>query len=232
MNPTQSFLERETSNESRFCSLHPGLRVSEVADACRSAALGFAWSAHYGWGRRELARWLVGPYARAVAATRSLRGSGTRRAVVVHRPLDDATIEALLVASRAEILDVLRGVWSWTADAAAIRAHIDDGLIAGIADDASNLGFAPVDGPKMRLVDRVRSLFVADYLTRPADYAAFVVCSDCEGATFDGGLYHVNCTRPRTRTALRRRAPRDVVLPGETAPAPDAASSGVRLRKA
>ena len=65
----------------------------------------------------------------------------------------------------------------------------------------------------MRLVDRVRSLFFADYLTRPGDYAAFAVCEDCEGATFDGALYHVGCTRPRTRTVLRRRVPRELLLP-------------------
>jgi hypothetical protein len=200
------------SSDARVCPLLPGIRVTEVADACRSAALGFAWSAHHGWGRRELARWLVGPYAHAVAATRSLRASGTRRAVV-HRPLDEATVEDLLVTTRAEIIEMLRGVWSWNSDARAVRARIDEGLVAGIVDEASDLGYAPVDNVRMRLVDRVRSLFVADYLTRPGDYAAFAVCDDCDGATFDGGLYHVDCTRPRTRTMLRRRAPLEVVLP-------------------
>ena len=92
MKSTYSFLGRESSNDSRLCTLLPGIRVSDVADSCRSAALGFAWSAHHGWGRRELARWLVGPYAQAAASTRSLRASGLRRAVT-HRPLDEATIE-------------------------------------------------------------------------------------------------------------------------------------------
>jgi hypothetical protein len=190
--------------------------VRDVADACRSAALGFAWSAHHGWGRRELARWLVGPYAQAVAATRGLRTSGLRRAVV-HRPLDEAVVADLLVEARTQIVSVLRGSWSWTHDAEAARACIDEGLVAGICDEASELGFAPVDNVGMRLVDRVRSLFIADYLTRPADYAAFAVCDDCDGATFDGGLYHVDCTRPRPRTVLRRRVPREVVLPADFA---------------
>jgi hypothetical protein len=187
--------------------------VTEVADACRSAALGFAWSAHHGWGRRELARWLVGPYARAAAATRTLPVSGMRRAVI-HRPLTEECVESLLQEARAEVVEVLRTVWSWTHDAAAVRARIDEGLVAGIVDDASDLGFAPVDHARMRLVDRVRSLFIADYLTRPSDYAAFAVCSDCDGATFDGALYHGDCMRPR-RTVLRRRAVREVALPGE-----------------
>ncbi|MDB4938675.1 MAG: hypothetical protein JWP87_5647 [Labilithrix sp.] len=214
MNKATSFLEPEGSNAPRIVTLLPGVRVTEVADACRSAALGFAWGAHHGWGRRELARWLVGPYARAAAATRSLRVSGMRPAVIV-RPLTEDTIEELLRRARAEVIEVLRGVWSWTHDGATVRARIDEGLVAGIVDDASNLGFAPVDQPRMRLVDRVRSLFIADYLTRPTEYAAFVVCPECDGATFDGGLYHVDCMRPR-RTVLRRRAVRDVALPGET----------------
>jgi hypothetical protein len=82
-----------------------------------------------------------------------------------------------------------------------------------MVDDAFAIGYAPVDAPAMRLVDRVRSLFVADYLTRPADYAAFAVCDECEGATFDGALYHESCARPRLRTVLRRRRARDVLLP-------------------
>ena len=203
MVPTLSFLER--SSDSRFCLLLPGSRVRDVADACRSAALGFAWSAHHGWGRRELARWLVGPYAHAVAATRLLRASGPRLAVV-HRPLDEAEVEELLVRARADVLDVLRSAWSWAHDTATTRAWLDEGLLAGIADEASDLGYAPVDRAGMRLVDRVRSLFLADYLTRPSDYAAFAVCDDCDGATFDGGLYHRDCARPPGRTVLRRRA--------------------------
>lgn len=201
------------SSDARLCSLLPGIRVTDVADACRSAALGFAWSAHHDWGRRGLARWLVGPYAHAVAATRSLRASGTRRAVV-HRALDEETIDELLGSARAEIIEMLRGVWSWTSDAAAARARITEGLVAGIVDEASDFGYAPIDDVRMRLVDRVRSLFVADYLTRPGDYAAFAVCDDCDGATFDGGLYHTDCTRPRS-TVLRRRVPRAIALPDD-----------------
>ena len=202
-------------SDARLCPLLPGIRVADVADACRSAALAFAWSAHNGWGRRELARWLVGPYAHAVAATRTLRGSGVR-AAVVRSELDEETIERLLAATHAEIIEMLRSIWSWTNDAPTVRATIREGLVAGIVDEASELGFAPVDSMRMRLVERVRSLFVADYLSRPGDYAAFAVCDDCDGATFDGGLYHEDCMRPRSQTALRHRAVRQVVLPGDS----------------
>jgi hypothetical protein len=104
-----------------------------------------------------------------------------------------------------------------------VRASIDEGLVAGIVDEASDLGFAPVDNAGMRLVDRVRSLFVADYLTRPPDYAAFAVCDDCDGATFDGALCHVACASSRGRTAPRKRGvtavvPADVSRPSAAAP--------------
>jgi len=206
-------MNADASQDSRFCMLLPGCRVRDVADACRSAALGFAWGAHLGWGRRELARWLIGPYAHAAAATRSLRRSGTLR-TAASGPLDEETVADLLVLTHERIIEVLRGAWTWRHDPAAARASIDEGLVVGIADETSDLGYGPIDTPGMRLFDRVRSLFVADYLTRPADFAAFAVCDDCAGATFDGGLYHVDCMRPRTRTVLRRRVPRELVLPG------------------
>jgi hypothetical protein len=198
--------------DSRFCSLVPGIRVRDVADACRSAGLGFAWSAHHGWGRRELAQWLVGPYAHAAGATRALRSSGVRRAVT-HRPLEEETIAQLLGDARAEVLEALRNAWTWPADPGFARARVDEGLVAGIVDESSDIGYAPIDGVGMRLVDRVRSLFIADYLTRPDDYAAFAVCENCEGATFDGAIYHVECARPRQHTVLRRRLARSVLLP-------------------
>lgn len=183
--------------DSRLCSLLPGCRVGDVADSCRSAALAFAWSAHHGWGRRELGRWLVGPYAQAAGATRALRPSGTRRAAVTHRPLDDELIAELLGDVRREILETLRNAWTWRADPAFARVQVGEGLVAGVIDETSELGYAPVDIAGMRLVDRVRSLFVADYLTRPRDYAGFVVCEECDGATFDSDEHQTECSRQR-----------------------------------
>lgn len=179
----------------RICSLLPGIRVRDVADACRSAALTFAAHGPRDWSRRELADWLVGPYAQAVAPTRSLRVSGTRRAVV-HRPVDEASVQELLTAARTEVIEVVRAAWSWKHDAASVRASVEEGLVVGVVDAAgAELGYAPVDSARMRLADRVRSLFVADYLTRPTDYAFFAICRECDGPTFDGGLSHLDCTR-------------------------------------
>jgi len=70
------------------------------------------------------------------------------------------------------------------------------------ADD--DLGYAPMARPDMRLVDRVTSLFVADYLTRPADYERFRVCDACAAIMFDGGAGHQEvCLRPAHASGMR-----------------------------
>lgn len=205
MKPTKSFITPRV--ETRCVALDAGMTVKDVADACRSAALGFAWGADRGWTKRELARWLVGPYARAVAPSVAVR-SGMRRAPVARRPIEDETIAALLHRAHAYLLDGLRAAASWRRDAAFAREMIDEGFVVGVVDASSAIGYAPVDASDMRLVDRVRSLFVADFLTRPEDYARFVVCDTCGGATFDGAVSHGAACEGRGVIALRRRSAR------------------------
>jgi hypothetical protein len=186
MKPTKSFIAPRV--ETRCLVLDAGVTVKDVADAARSAALGFAWGADRGWGKRELARWLVGPYARAVRVSHGAR-SGVRRAIA-KRPLAEDTVAHLLERAHAYLLDGLRSVATWRRDAAFAREMIDEGFVVGVVDDSSAIGYAALDAFDMRLVDRVRSLFVADFLTRPSDYDGFVVCSSCGGATFDGAVSH------------------------------------------
>lgn len=208
MNPTKSFITPRV--ETRCVSLDAGMTVKDVADACRSAALGFAWGADRGWGRRELARWLVGPYAQAVAVTEAAR-SGVQRAPV-SRPLTEAIVVDLLRRSHAYLLDGLRIASTWRRDAAFAREMIDEGFVVGVIDGSSAIGYAPVDAFDMRLVDRVRSLFMADFLTRPDEYASFVVCEVCGGATFDGARSHGGACEGRGVVALRRRPVRTFSL--------------------
>jgi hypothetical protein len=208
MKPTKSFIAPRV--ETRCVALENGLTVKDVADAARSAALGFAWGADCGWGRRELARWLVGPYARAVAVSHVAR-SGVRRAIDTDRPLAEDTVVDLLRRSHAYLMDGLRSAATWRRDAAFAREMIDEGFVVGVVDESSAIGYAPLDAYDMRLVDRVRSLFVADFLTRPAAYDDFAVCTSCGAATFDGEEAHArNCINRVDVTApsLRRRAAR------------------------
>jgi len=190
-------------SESVTC-LAPGIRVVDVVDACRSAALGFAWGAP-GWTKRDLATWLVGPYTTATAAARAVHASGMRRAFG-QRSVSDEAVSTLLGEAHEHVLELLRAAWSWKHDAQFARAAVTDGLVGGVIDDASGIGYAPIDQRGMTLVRRVESLFLADFLTRPADYAAFAICSVCNGATFDGGIYHADCMTPQSGVVLRARA--------------------------
>jgi hypothetical protein len=202
MKPTKSFIAPRV--ESRCVALEAGVSVKDVADAARDAALGFAWGADRGWGRRELARWLVGPYARAVAVSQSAR-SGVRRAIT-ERPLAEDTVKHLLRRSHAYLLDGLRSAATWRRDASFAREMIDEGFVVGVVDESSAIGYAPLDAFDMRLVDRVRSLFVADFLTRAADYDHFGVCETCGAATFDGTTSHAGYCGGKGGPSLRRRA--------------------------
>lgn len=210
MKPTKSFIAPRV--ESRCVALEAGVSVKDIADAARSAALGFAWGADRGWGRRELARWLVGPYAHAVAVSHVAR-SGVRRSVT-ERPLAEDTVKHLLRRSHAYLLDGLRSAATWRRDASFAREMIDEGFVVGVVDESSAIGYAPLDAFDMRLVDRVRSLFVADFLSRPSDYDTFAVCETCGAASFDGVASHSDICSGGGVRSLRRRALR-TFEPGE-----------------
>lgn len=190
--------------DGKVCILAPGARVLDVADASRRAAQLFMVGA-LSWGRLELAQWLVGPYASAVASTRPLaNGSGERRALGQAWPLDEFTVQHLLASSRDEVTVRLRALTTMPA----AREQIAAGIVAGIVDSTSAIGYGPIDRRPMRLVDRVVSLFVADRLTRPADYATFTICTACEGPSFDVQSHAVECPmghRSPADSAVRER---------------------------
>jgi hypothetical protein len=198
MQPTMSF--RKTRVGSRCRLLPPGWRVKDEVDACRSAALAFVWCARASWGKRDLARWLVGPYARAIEAT--------REPTTAHRPssqrsVSEETVSDLLARSHAHVIAVLRKVPSWTADERFTRAMVAGGIVVGVMDDDTAIGYGPAATADMRLADRVTSLFVADFLTRPDDYARFRICDDCESVMFDESSRHAEtCLRRPTESGV------------------------------
>lgn len=198
MTPTMSF--RGPTSEARLRLLPPGRRMKDQADACRSAGLAFAWCARASWGKRELARWLVGPYSRAIEATRAtaVARSAAPRSIPVE------AVHALLARSHAHVIAILRACSSWRGDDGFARRMIEGGLVVGVMDAEFAIGYAPVATPNMRLVDRVTSLFVADFLTRPADYARFRICDACSAIMFDGGAEHDEvCLGPSRRSGTR-----------------------------
>jgi hypothetical protein len=205
-----------STNETRLCALPPGARVSDVADACRSAALGFAWGAP-AWGRRELARWLAGPYATAIDPTRaSSTPAPSARVSGVRPPIEEVTISQLVVAAHAGLLDTLRDAWTSCHEGSLSCTMIDLGIVTAVMDEEFAIGYAPVDFSRLRLVDRVTSLFVADFLTRPQDYDAFCVCARCASVTYDWFGHDAECESgdtPAPHVRLERRVPLDTLIP-------------------
>jgi hypothetical protein len=66
-----------------------------------------------------------------------------------------------------------------------IRAIAEE-YVLPFVDELGTLVWVPVDVRDMRLKDRVRSLFVADYLNLAADYqTALAICSRCGDVVFD-----------------------------------------------
>jgi hypothetical protein len=95
---------------------------------------------------------------------------------------------------------------SSSAGSPSAKRMVDEGLVVGVLD-GQMLGYAPIDHRRMRLVDRIRSLFVSDYLTRPGDYRTFQVC-DCGLVTFDPAPAHYpDCERPRESGIMRKVVP-------------------------
>lgn len=206
MQPTTSLIEGGTGARCRL--LHSGWRVADVADACRTAALLFTTGACT-WGKRELAHWLVGPYRRAIELANDASKTKAPR-VRAEAPVDETSVTALLARAHAQVVTWLRTCGTWKDSSGFAREMIDSRLVVGVIDAESGLGYAPAAPSDMRLVDRVRSLFVADYLTRPEHWARFRVCDLCGRPTFDAHAH----TCPEAECDVAPRSERRVTLVG------------------
>jgi hypothetical protein len=92
---------------------------------------------------------------------------------------------------------------------------VDDGLVIGVTDFRGALGFVPAACQRMRLVDRVTTLFLADYLTRPRDYEDLVVCPDCTSVSFAWSeLHHDGCDGARRSGIIRAKDGARATSPG------------------
>jgi hypothetical protein len=183
--------------------LPPLLRVETIADNARFAAFAIMASVRDGWGRTELAQWLVGPYARATEPAHWASRPGVPP---IARSVSDSEVDVVLKSAHASVVECVRYARSWHLQRGFARRMVDEGLVVGVLD-GQMLGYAPIDHRRMRLVDRIRSLFVADYLTRPGAYETFQVC-DCGLVTFDVAPAHFpDCERPRDSGIMRKVDP-------------------------
>jgi len=184
MRPTKAYAGRAKSDP-RFRSLPEGTTVLDVADRARAAGFMYVSASRWGWGRRDLANWLVHDYRPAVLDASVRLGSEASSART-----DEARATKLVASARRRVVEMLGdAVAAWKGSDFA-RESIDNGLVIGVSDNVGSIGYAPLHQGRMRLVDRVASLFIADYLTRPRDYEQLVVCGQCDEVSFKWDEVH------------------------------------------
>jgi|GEM_PF-1344643 len=163
-----------------YCYLE-GSSPEHVAGACRAAALKFLNGVDRGWTKRDLARWLVGPYAHAAWALPGVEEAG--RAPRLTAALSPQRLADLLHSVRDHVVEALDRspdgvvtlpVWALSAGAVMRSRHAN-----------GERGWIPVDWPRMRLEDRVMSLVAVDALVRPLHYETRLnVCRRCRAVSF------------------------------------------------
>ena len=171
-------------------------RVLRLAERCRRAALSFTNGAEL-WTKADLAAWLVGPYTQATRGgslpPSSRSGRGARRSI------EPAAVDELLADAHVRVLTVLENVAISRNKSSFAHHLVAEHALVRVADAAGVAGWMPVAAPRMRLAYRVLTLFAADALVRPADYATLVVCHRCERVRFASLDPDCGCTKRRRR---------------------------------
>ena len=175
----------------------------DVADKARAAAMEFVAGAKWGWGRRQLASWLLEHYEPVILAVPTKpRSRVSRRGAELAAGITDASITRLVARTRRRILELVTNAQhAWTG-AGFAREMIDSGFVVGVSDDGGGIGYVAAHAPDMRLVDRVTSLFLADFLTRPRDYDGILLCPACDELSFRWEEVHEEGCDARMRSGV------------------------------
>jgi hypothetical protein len=153
-----------------------------IAGECREAALSFMSGVASGWDKLDLALWLTGPYARA---TRHGMHGERVTAVSDTEEISDQTIESLVTHVRGQLIASLERAALEFGSLEFSDEVVERGLVRKVVDAEGRDAWTPVDGARLRLRDRLRALFTADYLNAPYTYAELFVCHRCEAVVFD-----------------------------------------------
>lgn len=174
--------------------------IEELADACRSIALGFVAGVAQGWDKRRLVDWLDS-YASVVVAS---AGDGQIRHGRPTGSVSATRLDALLAEVRDEVVDVVLALHDPERGLHFGFYAVVSGLVTAHTDPTGAVGWAPVSMPRMSLLDRVLSLVAVDYLVRPREYETrLVVCPRCDGVEMhDHGSEGADS--PCCRACLRR----------------------------
>ena len=170
------------------------MRVPTPRSCFREAAAEFIRGTTLGWGRAELAKWLVCHYSPCLVAATTDNGGG-RGAVVSARlslpseRLEEEHIERIVLDARCSVLRLLADL-AWPSQAWTIaRTMLATGTLVERSVDGRST-WAPVARKRLRLAERVSSLFVADFLATPRDYQNIVLCRHCGELGFSAPILH------------------------------------------
>lgn len=172
---------------------------NDVADLCRSAALGFLANAR-DWSKADLAEWLQESYRPLViGAPKPVRkmtpAYGTAISIAPTPSVAPQALTSILENAHAEVLQMLRDLQAARSSLDAGRAFIANNVVTRCIDDTGAAGWVAVSHKSSRLAERVMSLFAADFLARPWDYEYdLTICECCENVAFT----EVNCCRARS----------------------------------
>ncbi|MEO7112966.1 MAG: hypothetical protein ABI183_21185 [Polyangiaceae bacterium] len=196
-NPTANVLTLPTRH--RSAPLIPILKdrtSNDVADLCRSAALGFLANARH-WNKADLAEWLQESYRPLVIGApkpqrKMTPAYGTPVSIAPIPSVPPEALTGIMENAHAEVLQMLRDLQAARSSLDAGRAFIANNVVTRCIDDIGVAGWVPVSHKTSRLAERVMSLFAADFLARPWDYEYdLAICECCENVSFT----EVNCCR-------------------------------------
>lgn len=164
------------------------------ASPIREAAAEFVRGTTFGWGRRDLAAWLVCHYSPCLVADAAVHPDGIRSLAPNLSPasvrLDDECIERLILDARCSVLKLLADL-AWPSEATARAQNaIGAGHVIATPDRRGDRHWAPVGRRRMRLAERVGSLFIADALEHPLDYPGLSLCRACGELGFGAKAVH------------------------------------------
>lgn len=202
MRPTAPF--EKLGPVDRFVSLEAGRTALDCADAARGAALAFCETAHLGWGAEHLSAWVNGAYRIALSAAHP-------DPVVQLSELPDFSDESVareVARARSHAIALVANAAADWRGRGFPREMIDAGFVVGVTDEHGGLGYAPVNRSVTRLGDRIVSLFLADFLTRPRDYESLAVCRGCGEISFEWDEVHAqDCDAVGLRSGVVVRRP-------------------------
>jgi hypothetical protein len=140
--------------------------LTDVADACRTAVSRFL---ALPLEKRPLSEWLVGPYAQATSFVPRRRPTSIPPPSSRGPVSPSERIEDIVAHAQAEAHATIGA--AATGGPEALVARLPSLVhVLRVEDAFGARGFAPIDAPRMKLNERILSLILADFLTRPDDF--------------------------------------------------------------